>query len=65
LIQKHIDLIAIGALLFGMAVFGHTRHVLRFSPAVPVRIPVHIQAPQSPACPIVVAPHLPRIVVSL
>ena len=60
MIQKHIDLIAIGALLFGMAVFGHTRHVLRFSPAVPVRI----QVPQ-PACPTVVAPHLPRIVVSL
>ena len=63
MIQKHIDLIAIGALLFGMAVFGHTRHVLRFSPAVPV--PVRIQLPQPPACPTVVAPHLPRIVVSL
>ena len=61
MIQKHIDLIAIGALLFGMAVFGHTRHALRFSPAVPVRI----QVPQPPACPTVVAPHLPRIVVSL
>jgi hypothetical protein len=61
LIQKHIDLIAIGALLFGMAVFGHTRHIIRFSPVVPVRI----QVPQPPACPTIAVPHLSRIVVSL
>ena len=61
MIQKHIDLIAIGALLFGMAVFGHTRHVLRFSPVVPVRI----QVPQNPDCPTIVAPYLSRIIVSL
>jgi hypothetical protein len=61
LIQKHIDFIAIGALLFGMALFGRTRHVIRFSPLVPIRI----QVPQAPACPVVVAPHIPRIVVSL
>jgi hypothetical protein len=61
LIQKHIDLIAIGALLFGMAVYGHTRHVFRYSPVVPVRI----QVPRAPAGSTVVAPHIPRIVVNL
>ena len=38
MIQKHIDLIAIGALLFGMAVFSHTRRVWLVPPVAPLRI---------------------------
>jgi hypothetical protein len=61
LIQKHIDLLAIGALLFGMAVFGHTRRVLLVSPAARLRI----QVQRAPACPVVVAPNIPLTVVNL
>ena len=61
MISKHIDFIAIGALLFGMAVYARSQRVLLALPA-PVRI--RIAVPRPPA-PVVVAPHIPRIVVNL
>jgi hypothetical protein len=60
LIRKHIDLFAIGALLFAMAVFGQSRRVLLVS-----RAPLRIQIPRAPACPVVAIPNIPRIVVNL
>ncbi len=62
MIQKHIDLIAIGALLFGMAVFSHTRRVWLVPPVAPLRIQV---PPPASAGPVVVVPHIPRIIVNL
>jgi len=59
LISKNIDLIAIGALLLGMAAFSHSRRVV-LAPAAPIRI----QMPQVPSCPVAI-PNLPRIVVSI
>ena len=59
MISKNIDLIAIGALLLGMAAFNHSRHVM-VAPATTIRV----QMPQPPSCPVAV-PNLPKIVVSI
>jgi len=62
LISKHIDFLAIGALLCGMAFFAQSRRVLLISPAAAT---MRIQIPRAPACPVVVIPNIPRIVVNI
>jgi hypothetical protein len=44
-----------------MALFAQSRRVLLVSPATTVRI----QIPRAPACPVVVVPNIPRIVVNI
>jgi hypothetical protein len=48
-------------LLCGMALFAQSRRVLLVSPVARV----HIQIPRAPACPVVVVPNIPRIVVNI
>jgi hypothetical protein len=61
LISKHIDFVAIAALLCGMALFAQSHRVLLVSPAAPLRV----QIPRAPACPVLVVPNIPRIVVNI
>jgi len=44
-----------------MALFAQPRRVLFLSPATTLRI----QIPRAPACPVVVIPNIPRIVVNI
>jgi hypothetical protein len=61
LISKHIDFLAIGALLCGMAILAQSHRVRLVSRAAPLRI----QIPRAPACPVVVVPNISRIVVNI
>jgi hypothetical protein len=44
-----------------MALFAQSHRVLLVSHAVPVRV----QVPRAPACPVIVVPKIPRIVVNI
>jgi hypothetical protein len=60
LIAKHVDLIAIGAILF---VLGLATHVPRVR-VIQFRAPQRILLPGAPDRPIVVIPAIPRVVLS-
>ncbi|MBV9082534.1 MAG: hypothetical protein JOZ62_07665 [Acidobacteriaceae bacterium] len=56
MIRKHVDLIAIGILLCGIAVYSQARHVVVFE----INSAKRIAFTQS-RCPTVVIPRVPRI----
>jgi hypothetical protein len=44
-----------------MALFAQSHRMLLASPAAPLRVQIH----QAPACPVIVVPNIPRIVVNI